>query len=187
MKSPKPQIKQAIPTESTTAELAALVGVGESRIRQLVVEGVFVRSGRNRFDTRKALLDYFLFLRDRPDDDGGDAEFKFHRARLYKARADMGERENALANGTSFSAEAVKSVFVPMLHAFRSRALAIPSKVAPVLADCNTAHECFAVLETEIYEALTEMSGYDETAIAEGQRQIMGMDAPLQQAGDAAE
>ena len=172
------QNRQPIPANVTTAELAELIGVGESRIRQLVSEGVFERSGRNRFEARKALLNYCEFLRDRPDDTGGDdAEFKTHRARLYKARADAAERANALARGTVFSADAVKAVFVPMLMNFRARILAIPTKAAAVVADISAPNECFDILETECREALTELSEYDPAEIFECQRAALGQDA----------
>ena len=170
--------KPPIPPNITTAELAELIGVGESRIRQLVSEGVFERSGRNRFDARKAILSYSEFLRDRPDDTGGDdAEFKTHRARLYKARADAAERENALSKGTVFSADAVKSAFVPMLMNFRARILAIPTKAAAVVADISAPNECYDILENECREALTELSEYDPEAIMEHQRAALGQDA----------
>ncbi|MDT0635078.1 hypothetical protein [Spectribacter hydrogenoxidans] len=75
----------------------------------------------------------------------------FHEARLAKLRAD--EMEQRL-----IPAEELESAMRQLVLSVRSSLLALPSKTARVLDDCETFEERRAVIEREVYQVLTTLA-----------------------------
>lgn len=122
-----------IPPELTESGLATLLGVGASRIRTLARDGVLVRSGKGRFDTRKSLQGYLENLRvhaaraGRPTE-GGDA-LKKAKTRLAEAQAAKAELQNAALRAELVESSAVQREWQNILRDVRSTVLAVPSRV----------------------------------------------------------
>ncbi len=93
--------------------------------------------------------------------DGQALDLNYERARLAKAQATKTEREIAIMDRKLIPAERVESVWGGMIAAFRSRMLALPSRVAPQVAAENDPHVVDAMLTDVCHEALTELSEYD--------------------------
>lgn len=68
-----------------------------------------------------------------------------------------------LKERTLHSAEDIEAVMTDMLVNFKSRLMAIPSKMAPVLCKKTDKAEIFALLKEHIDEALMELSDFKST------------------------
>jgi hypothetical protein len=138
-------------------------------------EGILQKSARNQFPPI-ATMKAFIEWREREiraeyeATDCNAASYEKHRARLYKEKADKAAMENDLMRGTLHEASAIASVMNEMLAAFRQRVLAIPTKTAPLTADCTSPVECYAIIETECHQALSELADYDPRPVVERQR-----------------
>lgn len=93
--------------------------------------------------------------------DEGLLDLQTERAKLAKAQRQKLEREIATLDGKLIPAEDVERVWSGMIGAFRARMLALPSRLAPVVAAEVEPGSCFAALQAGIHEALTELSQYD--------------------------
>ncbi len=80
------------------------------------------------------------------------------KTRLTKAQADKIELENAQAEGLLVEAAQVEMVWKNLILACKSRFLAIPIKISFEIAEINDPILVQSILESEIYEALIELS-----------------------------
>lgn len=165
-------------------ELATWMRVSLQRLYQLEPQGIVVRVERGLFDLRESLGRYIEYLQrgnrggkkfsepEPPDSQDGDEEGKLDKeheqARLYRAKANIAEMDEAERAGRLYDGEAVALVCNAMLADFRSKILALPNAVAQAVADLTTAEECQEVIEAEIHGALSELSNWDPTRITSG-------------------
>lgn len=160
---------------ATTRDLADILKISVRRIQQLSKDGVIPSAGRNQFILGDAIPAFNAYqesvIRAEYAEDSEDvADYERERARLTKAKADMAEMERNLMRGTHHEANAVASVVNEMLASFRQRVLSIPTKTAPLVADCITPSECYAIIEEECHHALRELSDYDPRPVVDRQR-----------------
>ncbi|MBR3370894.1 MAG: terminase small subunit [Rhodobacteraceae bacterium] len=150
----------AIPPELNESGLATLLGVGASRIRTLARDGVLVRGGKGRFDTRKSLQGYLENLRvhaaraGRPSE-GGDA-LKKAKTRLAEEQAAKAELQNAALRAELVESSVVQREWQNILRDVRSTVLAVPSRVGAKLPHL-TAHDV-AEIDREIKSALEALA-----------------------------
>lgn len=146
-----------IPPELTESGLAGLLGVGGSRIRTLARDGILVRSGKGRFDTRKSLSGYLENLRvhaaraGRPGDEPTDPH-KRERTRLAREQADATALKNAQLRGELVPVAETLRAWQIVLRDVRAGMLAVPSRYAASQPHL-TAHDIEA-LTAEIKHAL---------------------------------
>lgn len=165
----------ALPDTVSTEELASLVGLSGRRIRQLADEGILPKSDRNEFKLTVSVL-AFLAYREaqiRAEFEAANpnaADYEKERARLTRSKADKAEIEADLLKGTVHESSAVAAVMNEMLASFRQRVLVIPTKTAPLTADCSSTAECYSIIEKECHEALGELADYDPRPVVERQR-----------------
>lgn len=88
------------------------------------------------------------------------------RTRKLSAEAELAEIELAKAKGDLVPAALVITAWEEVLRAMKAKLLAIPSKAAPVLAAEDNPGEVQKLLDTEIEEALNELSNYQPTVDA---------------------
>ena len=88
------------------------------------------------------------------------------RAKLVRAKRKNEEYELQLKENKLHAAEDIEAVMTDMLVNFKSRLMAIPSKLAPVLCKKTDKAEIFALLKDHIDEALMELSDF-KTAFGE--------------------
>lgn len=88
------------------------------------------------------------------------------RTRKLSAEAELAEIELAKAKGDLVPAALVIAAWEEVLRAMKAKLLAIPSKAAPVLAAEDNPGEVQKLLDTEIEEALNELSNYQPTVDA---------------------
>jgi phage terminase Nu1 subunit (DNA packaging protein) len=86
-------------------------------------------------------------------------------ARLKKAQADLKELDLAMRRGELASAVDVGNAVTSVLMALRSRLLALPKRMAPVVAGLKKPAEIQAKLEKDVHQALAELAQMDPDEI----------------------
>lgn len=141
------------------SELATLFNVTDKRIYQLAREGIIPREG-GRFELVSAVQGYVKFLQDLA---GGRIERRdvhSERARLTRAQAEYKEMEVARLQRSLLPFDEVVTAWQQLVAAFRTKCLALPSKLAPQLAATNETREIQGYIEGGIREALEDLSRF---------------------------
>lgn len=81
-----------------------------------------------------------------------------HKTRLLKARADIAEHEAKRLAGSLVPVADVGRVWAEAVTLMRTHMLAVPHKVAPLVAVETDVDTCFALIQDRIHEALQELS-----------------------------
>ncbi|MBQ9269679.1 MAG: hypothetical protein IJ206_09210 [Oscillospiraceae bacterium] len=89
------------------------------------------------------------------------ADYATERALLMRAKRMEQEYEMGLKDGTLHDAKDVEQVVTAMVLNFRSRIMAIPSRLAARLAKESDTTEIFEILKEATDDALNELSDYD--------------------------
>jgi hypothetical protein len=85
------------------------------------------------------------------------------RRRKLVAEAKMAELELAKAREEVIPANVVLATWQGLVVGFRSKMLAVPSRLAPAVIACATPAEAFELMERLVHEALEELSEQDMT------------------------
>jgi|SRR5271165_460568 len=146
-------------TTVTTAELAAQVGVSDRTVRELARRGIFVQTGRGRFDQEASLLAYCAHLRrEKSGKRGGGAVFADagnERTRLAAAQADAQEMKNKVAAGKLLPEAEIETVWTELVLATRNAILATPARIQSDLPHL-TAYDV-SIIDKALREALTRL------------------------------
>ena len=154
-------LSSAIPAIMAEAELSAFLGLSSSRIRTLAADGIFVRSGRGRFDVATSIRRYVARLQEgaaragRPPEAGSD-DLKAEKLRLTRAQADKEETRVKREAGELVEAEAVTREWAGILRDLRNALLAVPSRCGAVLPHLTATDT--ATLDREIRKALEALA-----------------------------
>lgn len=149
----------------STKALADMFGVVSKRIMQLTDEGILEKVGRGSYDLTESVRKYVTHLKTRSgaaDDAKSVTNEKDKQEMLLKtAKREKAELELQLLKGDLIKADEVKQLYGGMVLTFRSKMLALPTKVAPQLLDIQNLVTVQDILSEEIYSALTELSKTD--------------------------
>lgn len=145
--------------------LGELFGVTDRRIRQMAEEGIVVRAAKGRYKLVDSIKNYLLTLKLAAEGVGleladGEINFDEEKALHERVKRYISELKLQIMKGELHKAEDVKTVMMDMLAAFKTRMMNIPSKVAPILENRDTAYikDC---LTKEVIEALNELKDYN--------------------------
>lgn len=140
---------------------AKLFDLTERRIQQLAKDGVIPKAARGKYPLLGTIKAYIKFLQERSlGSEVSPGDLHVERIRLTKANADKVELEVALLDGSVILASTVEAVQSRFISAFRSKCLAIPTKVSPRLVHLSDLAEIESEVRESIYEALTELSEF---------------------------
>lgn len=143
----------------TTSQLAVILGVSDSRIRQLERSGAVTKIARGKYDLPSAIQQYIKSLKEEMSD---DEISKYEEEALWtRARRQTAELKLQIMRGELHRSEDVRRVMNNMLASFRSRILVIPTKIAPLLLGKTDINPIKATLKDALYEALNELADYD--------------------------
>lgn len=146
---------------ATEADMAALLGVTTTRIRDLAREGIMVKPQRGRYDVAASVKNYASRLREqaaragRPPADASP-EARSAKERLTEAQARLAESKADQAAGKLLDAAEVERAWAGILRDLRAGLLAIPSRVGASLPHL-TAHDV-ATLDRELRAAMEALS-----------------------------
>ena len=143
----------------TARVVAAFLGLSEKRIKQLKDEGIIEEYATGLFDLREVTQDYIKYLKKGTKSEQIDLQKE--KAQLFRAKREKEEMELRLRKGELHEAADVEQIVGTMLINFKSRLMAIPAKLAPVLAEKNNKAEIFKLIKDATDEALNELAEYD--------------------------
>lgn len=140
-----------------TSALAGILGVSDSRIRQLERSGIITKIGRGRYNLAAAVRGYCAYLKEA----AGQPEGLSEKDLLDRTRRKKLELEIQIMQGELHRSQDVEREMNAMVAAFRARCLAIPTKVSPQLLGQADLAVVQSTLKREIFEALAELADYD--------------------------
>jgi phage terminase Nu1 subunit (DNA packaging protein) len=140
-------------------QIAHLLKLTPRMVNIHVKESGMPRVVRGQYDLVKC-VHWYLDLKDRQIEAArrGDETERQARARLTRASADLRELELARERERLLEIDAVKRLWERIVVAFKTRILAIPTKLAPRLVACQDVGQAKNILEEEMREALGELS-----------------------------
>lgn len=151
-----------------SASLEKIIGVSDSRIRQLARENIIIRAAKGRYKLLESIKNYILTLKVKMEADNsevsdGEIDLEEEKAIHERVKRRISELKLQTMKGELHKAEDVETVMMDMLVAFKTRMMNIPSKVAPILESRDAAY-IKDRLTHEITEALDELKDYDPKA-----------------------
>ena len=149
----------------SAAVLGDLFGVTDRRIRQMAEEGIVARAAKGRYKLVESIKNYLLTLKLAAEGVGveladGEINFDEEKALHERVKRHISELKLQTMKGELHKAADVESVMMDMLVAFKTRVLAIPTKVAPILENRDAAF-IKERLTSEVMEALNELKDYN--------------------------
>ncbi len=108
----------------------------------------------------------------------GDESEQQARARLVKATANLREIELAKESGLLIEADSIRELLEKIVTSFKTKMLAIPTKLPQRLVVCKGIPAMKEILEAEIYEALNELSNTNVTGEAKKARSVGASNRP---------
>jgi hypothetical protein len=116
------------------AVIAKLLDLSERRVQQLSREGVIPKATRGQYDLVGSVRGYVRYLRDQAAKaQAGAPDYASERARFIRARADLAEMEAAEKRGAVIPAADVEAAWIAVLARLRTRLLALPDRLAPLV------------------------------------------------------
>ncbi len=139
--------------------IAKLFNLTESRINQLVKEGVIERAGRGKYDLVNSTRRYIKYLQERAfgkvlsSSDAHDAK-----TRLIMARAESEELSVMVMKGQYLPVDLMVNTWQHQYASMRAKLLSLPTKGATIAVAAETLEDIKAGLMEIIIEALDELS-----------------------------
>jgi len=148
--------------------LSDIFGVTDSRVRQMAREGIVERAAKGRYNLVDSLKNYILALKVANEGSGiadldSDINIDEEKAIHERVKRHISELKLKTMKGELHKSADVERAMADMLAAFRTRILAIPSKIAPTLEDRDVNYIKDRLL-AECTEALSELKDYDPRA-----------------------
>lgn len=143
--------------------VARFLDLSERRVRQLKDEKVIAEypGTSGLYELVPTLHAYINYLRKQNPDSEDGIDYNAERAKLVRAKRLNEEYELRLKENKLHEAELVEMLLTNMLLNFKSRLMAIPSKLSPILSKKTDKAEIFKILKDQIDEALNELSDYE--------------------------
>lgn len=144
----------------TTKAVAAFLGLSERRIRQLKADGIIkeYKNGTGLYSLRDVTQMYIAFLKKGTDNDVVD--YNSEKAKLIRAKRQNEELQLRSRQKELHEAADIERLLSTMIINFKSRLMAIPAKLAPLLATKTDKSEIFKIIKSATDEALKELSDY---------------------------
>lgn len=147
--------------------MGEIIGVGDRQVRNLAEEGILVRNSHGKYLLLKSVKNYITNLKiakagEKITSDFDEAELDLDRekAKHEHLKAMITDIKLQLLKGQVHRSSDVGSVITDMFAKFRSKMMALPSKLAPKLQK-KSKEEIMKVLQDEISDALNELADYN--------------------------
>ncbi len=155
---------------ATLAEIADHLDLSVRSVSSLKRSGILPDAGRGANDLDACRRAYIGHLRETAAGRAaayGPLDLTAERARLAHAQAAKCERENAVADGRFLARDKFHFMVTSAFARVRAKMLALPSKLAPLLAPEMTPAEAQAMLKDVVYQALNELGSTRATGISD--------------------
>lgn len=141
--------------------VARFLDLSERRVRQLRDEKIIEEAAPGLYDLKETNHRYINYLRKRNPESDENIDYNTERAKLIRAKRQKEEAELKLMEGRLHEAEVIETVMKDTLVNFKTRLLAIPSKLSPVLAKKTDRAEIFKMIKAQIDESLEELADFE--------------------------
>lgn len=147
--------------KANLGDIQLILGVSKSEVKRLVDESIIKKDLRGTYDLLHSIKGYIGYLQVRSGGTKGvSADYHEERSRLTKAQADKAELEAAVMAGKLVEVEQLIQAWEGMLSSMRAKLLALPSKLAPVVADEDEPGVVQNLIDDYMREALEELASY---------------------------
>lgn len=145
--------------------LADMLGIKQTTVRHLASSGVMPRVSSGRYKMRDCVHNYVMQLRiqsKNPESgsNGEKPELRDMQAKHEAIKLQMSGMQLKLMQGKLHKSEDVEKVMTNMLASMRAKLLAMPSRIAPSIADVSDPAEVVTILKDVIYDVLHELADY---------------------------
>lgn len=154
----------------TVKAVAAWLDLTEARVRQLRKEKIITEYKPGLYDLKTVNHEYINYLRKNNPDSEASIDYNTERAKLVRAKRESQELELRLRREELHEAAEIEQVMTDTLVKFKTKLMAIPAKLSPILAKKKDQTEIFTTIKKAIDETLEELSdfrgvfGYSEEA-----------------------
>ncbi len=181
---PDPSPPQTYPVQA----IARLLKLSERRVQQLVKDGILPRPVKGEYDAINCVHAYIDYLK-KLISGSGELSLTDERTRLTKYQADLAELDLRRAHGEVIGTEDAMRIWSEVVMAVRQRLLALPTRMAPLVVNCQSIPEVKARLDVAITEVLGELTSPDlgEFATHQSRRGSRQEDAKTLRASAAAD
>lgn len=138
---------------TTQAEIADHLDLSVRSVRNLIQRGIITKAA----SLDEARVGYIKHLRAEAGR-YGSGDLTGERTRLARAQADREEMRNAQLRGELLARSDVDAAVIGAFSRVRQRLLAIPTKVAPLVATMSEPAECEREVRRAVNEALQELA-----------------------------
>lgn len=145
----------------TAAAVARHLDMTERNVRTLRDKGVLTEYKPGLYDLQTATHQYINFLRKKNPDVEEKVDYNTERAKLVRAKRESQELELQLRKNEVHTTEDVEQVMTDMLIRFKTRLMALPAKLSPILAKKTEQTEIFKLMKSAVDEALEELADFD--------------------------
>jgi len=143
--------------------IARVLDLTERRVRQLKSQDVIheYRGSPGLYELLPTVHAYVNYLRKRNPESAENIDYNTERAKLVRAKRLNEEYDLRVKEGDLHASVDVEAVMTDMLMNFKSRLMAIPAKLSPVLSKKTARAEIHRILKDSIDEALNELADFD--------------------------
>jgi hypothetical protein len=153
--------------------VAQFLDLSERRIRQLKDSGIIeeYKTMTGLYDLRATTHKYINYLRRRNPESEENIDYNTERAKLVRAKRKDMEYDLGLKERQLHTSVDVEIAMTSMLVNFKSRLMAVPAKLSPLLSKKTDKAEIHRILKDAIDEALDVLSDFGNTFGAEGDKE----------------
>lgn len=146
----------------TAAAVARRLDMTERNVRLLRDKGVLTEYKPGLYDLPTVTVQYINFLRQKNPEAEDKVDYNTERAKLVRAKRESQELELQVRKNEIHTTEDVEKALTDMLVNFRTKLMAIPAKLSPIMAKKKDQTEIFKLLKAAIDETLEELSDFDK-------------------------
>jgi phage terminase Nu1 subunit (DNA packaging protein) len=144
--------------------VARFLDLTERRVRQLKDQNIITEYNNTPglYELMPTNHAYINYLRKRNPESAENIDYNTERAKLIKAKRQNEEYDLRVKEGSLHETAEIEAVMTDMLLNFKSRLMAIPSKLSQVLSKKTDKAEIHRILKDSVDEALNELADFDK-------------------------
>ena len=146
----------------TAAAVARRLGMTERNVRMLRDKGVLTEYKPGLYDLQTVTVQYINFLRKKNPEAEDKVDYNTERAKLVRAKRESEELELQVRKNELHTTEDIEKALTDMLVNFRTKLMAIPAKLSPIMAKKKDQTEIFKLMKAAIDETLEELADFDK-------------------------
>ena len=146
----------------TSAAVARYLDMTERNVRTLRDKGILTEYKPGLYDLKTVTKQYINFLRQKNPEAEEKVDYNTERAKLVRAKRENQELELQLRKNELHTTEDIEKALTDMLVNFRTKLMAVPAKLSPIMAKKKDQTEIFKLMKTAIDETLEELADFDK-------------------------